>query len=336
MMLDKVNSSVLKLIEPYKKWVIANPQLLADLEKTVQCLSCFTAGSFNNSTFTSEFIYSFSNLIVLFNDFLMCSGKCMHLKFPQFESKLKIWLTIVEYTETLFEISAKKFWGQSGKWFIIIVIQIFKTVLRLLVIHVYKERIVKRPPIQPLNRDMLNESNDEKLQEGFVLKRSGIVVRSIKDTNSTQMRTWEPLTSVISNNDNFNASNAWEKKFLFAEGLYIMKPLFHLGCVSVTGEKQWPPWLLSFAIDLVSLKIFNNVAKTEFLSKEEKEELNRRRLALLLYIVKSPFYDKYSRLRIYAALSALSTKVPFARLIAEPIKKYLPHWQSTYFYMWSR
>ncbi|XP_043260962.1 peroxisomal membrane protein PEX16 [Colletes gigas] len=336
MMFDKVNASVLKIIEPYKKWVIENPQLLADLEKTIQCLSCFTAGSFNNSTFTSEFIYSFSNLIVLFNDFLMCSGKCMHLKFPQFESKLKIWLTIVEYTETLFEISAKKLWGRSGKWFIIIVIQIFKTVLRLMVIHVYKERIVKRPPIQPLNRDMLNESNDEKLQEGFTLKRSGIVVRSIRDSSSTQMRTWEPLTSIISNNDNLDASNVPEKKFLFAESLYIMKPLFHLGCVSVTGEKQWPPWLLSFAIDLFSLKMFNNVAKTEFFNKEEKEELNRRRLALLLYIVKSPFYDNYSRLRIYAALSALSTKVPFARLIAEPMKKYLPHWQSTYFYMWSR
>lgn len=89
-------------------------------------LNKYFLGPLHNSTFTLEFIHSLSNLIVLFNDLLMCSGKCMHLKFPQFESKLKIWLTIVEYTETLFEISAKKLWGQSGKWFIIIVIQIFK------------------------------------------------------------------------------------------------------------------------------------------------------------------------------------------------------------------
>ncbi|XP_053988942.1 peroxisomal membrane protein PEX16 [Hylaeus volcanicus] len=336
MVLDKVNSSVLKLIEPYKKWVIENPQLLADLEKTVQCLSYFTAGSLNNSTFTSEFIYSFSNLVVLFNDLLMCSGRCMHLKFPQFESKLKIWLTVVEYTETLFEISAKKLWGPSGRWFVITAIQIFKTVLRLLVIHVYKERMVKCPPIQPLNRDMLIKSNEEKLKNGFMLKRSGTIVRSIRGTNSLQARTWERLPSVPSESDNLNASTVSEKKFIIAESLYIMKPLFHLGCVSVTGEKQWAPWLLSFAIDLLSLNVFNDKTNRESFSKEEEEELNKRKLALLLYILRSPFYDKCTRDRINAALTALSTTVPFAKFIAEPMKKYLPHWQSTYFYIWSR
>lgn len=82
--------------------------------------------------------------------------------------------------------------------------------------------------------------------------------------------------------------------------------------------------------------MFNNEEKTVSFSKEDEDELNRRRLALLLYVLKSPFYDKCSRLRIYAALTALSTKVPFAKLVAEPMKQYLPYWQSTYFYMWSR
>ncbi|XP_076235971.1 peroxisomal biogenesis factor 16 [Calliopsis andreniformis] len=335
MVLSTMNSSMLKIIEPYRKWVIKNPQLLADLEKTVQCLSYFTAGHFHNSTFTSELIYSVSNLIVLFNDLLMCSGKRMYIKFPQFESKIKIWLTVVEYTETLLEISAKKLGGQSGKWFMITVIQIFKTVLRLLLVHVYKERIVKNPPIQPLNREKLNESKDEKLKEGFVLKRSGTVIRSIRGTDSIHMRTWEPLSSVAHDNVNLNSSSVSEKNFKLAESLYIIKPLLHLGCISLTGEKQWPPWLLSFAVDLLSLKIYNKEAKAVSFSTEDEKELFTRRLALLLYLLKSPFYDKYSRIRIYAVLTALSKNVPFARLLAEPIKKYLPHWQSTYFYMWS-
>lgn len=92
-----------------------------------------------------------------------------------------------------------------------------RTVLRLLVIHVYKERMVKSPPIQPLNRDMLNELNDEKLKEGFTLKRSGTVVRSIRSTKSIHMRTWESLSSVDSNNDNLNVSTTSEKKFILAE-----------------------------------------------------------------------------------------------------------------------
>lgn len=335
MVFDTVNSSVLKIIEPYRRWIIENPQLLADVESTVQCLSYFTAGQFNNSTFVSELLYSLSNLIVLFNDLLMCSGKCMYLKFSQFESKIKIWLTVLEYTETLFEISAKKLWGQSGKWFIITVIQIFKTVLRLLLVHLYKERVTKSPPIQPLNRGKLNESDDVKTKAGFRLKRCGTVVRSIRDTNCVPVRMWEPLSSSTSDNDNLNNSPISEKNILLAENLYITKPLLHLGCVFLTGEKQWPPWLLSFAIDLLSLKIYSNEAKIMSFSKEEEKEFFRRRLALLLYILKSPFYDRYSCVRIYAILTILSNKVPLAKFITERIKAYLPHWQNTYFYMWS-
>ncbi|XP_031830030.1 peroxisomal biogenesis factor 16 [Nomia melanderi] len=335
MVLDKLNFSLLKLIEPYRRWIIENPKLLADLEETVQCLSYFTAGRFNNSTLTSELIYSLSNLIVLFNDLLMCSGKHLHLKFPQFKSKIKIWLTVVEYTETLFEISVKKQWGNTGRWFIIIVIQVFKAVLRLLLIHVYKEKIVKSPPLKPLNRDKLNESDEVKIKEGFTLKRSGTVIRSVRGTNSVHKRTWEPLSSNINDNDNLNSSVKLERNIALAESLYIMKPLFHLGCISVTGEKQWPPWLLSLVIDLLSLHIFNKEVKKAVFSKEDERELYRRRLALLLYILRSPFYDNCSRLRIYAFLTALSKNVPFARFIAEPIKRYLPHWQSTYFYVWS-
>ncbi|KZC08865.1 Peroxisomal membrane protein PEX16 [Dufourea novaeangliae] len=334
MVFDKLNTSVLKIIEPYRKWAIENPKLLTDLEETVQCLSYFTAGRFNNSTLTSELIYSLSNLIVLCNDLLMCSGKCLHLKFPQFKSKIKIWLTVVEYTETLFEISAKKIWGPSGRWFIVIVIQVFKTVLRLLLIHVYKEKVIKSPPLKPLNRNQLNESDEEKLKEGFTLKRSGTVVRSVRGSNSTHMRTWEPLSSNVK--DNLNSSPVSERNIALAESLYVMKPLFHLGCISLTGEKQWPPWLLSLAIDLFSLKIFNKeVKKAVSLSKEDERELYKRRLALLLYILRSPFYDRCSRTRIYAILTALSNNVPLAKFIAEPIKRYLPHWQSTYFYVWS-
>lgn len=86
----------------------------------------FFAGHLRNSTLASELIYSMPNLIVLCNDLLMYSVRRQHLKIPQFDSKIKIWLTVVEYTETLLEVSAKKLWGPKGKWLIIIVIQLFK------------------------------------------------------------------------------------------------------------------------------------------------------------------------------------------------------------------
>lgn len=89
--------------------------------------------------------------------------------------------------------------------------------LRLLLIHVYKEKIVKSPPLKPLKRDKVNESDEVKIKEGFTLKRSGTVIRSVRDTNSVHKRTWEPLSSNINDNDNLNSSAKFERNIALAE-----------------------------------------------------------------------------------------------------------------------
>ena len=105
-----------------------------------------------------------------------------------------------------------------GRGFLKIYDWIFnRAVLRLLLVHAYKERVVRNPPIQPLNREKLSESDDEKLKEGFTLKRSGTVVRSVRGTGSVQMRTWEPLASNANDNVSLNNSPASVKKLKLAE-----------------------------------------------------------------------------------------------------------------------
>ncbi|GAB1866038.1 Peroxisomal membrane protein PEX16 [Camponotus japonicus] len=340
-MANCVNFTLNNLLTSYKKWIVANPHLLSDIEATVRCLSYFSFGQLRNSSLAVELIYSMPNLIVLCNDLLMYSSKCKDLKIPQFESKIKIWLTVVEYTEILLEVSAEKLWGAKGKWLIIVVIQLFKTILRLLSIHVYKERMTKSPATPPLNREKFNKAVDSiQLKEGFVLKRSGTVIRSIKYSAPIEKRTWTALDSKmnitmdLTPKDQESEKNQ-EKICKLAESLYVTKPLLHLGCMYITSKKQWPPWLLSFIIDIVSLNMFNRCPMALF-NKEEKEELVRRRLSLLLYILRSPFYDKYSRVKINELLDALSTSVPFAKLLTNAVKKNLPYMQSMYFYMWSR
>lgn len=329
-------------IEAYKKWITQNPQLIGDIESVVRCLSFFSAGRFHNASLVSELIYSLPNLLVLLNDRLIYSSKCKEKQLPESQSRIKIWLTVVDYTEALLEVSAKRLLGEGGRWLVIFLIQSLKSALRLLLVFRYKERITNTPAIPPLNREKFRDIDNAKSSDedkGFCLKRSGAFVRSIRNSNSTRHRTWSPITGPISSDNEETSSlqcnSSSRKKLILAETLYVVKPLLHLGCLSMKGQKHWHPWLLSFAVDIASLKIFSREAKTAMFNRNEKEEICRRRIGLLLYLLRSPFYDKYSRIKIYALLTAISKTVPFARIIADPIAKYLPHWQNTYFYMWS-
>jgi peroxin-16 len=71
------------------------------------------------------------------------------------------------------------------------------------------------------------------------------------------------------------------------------------------------------------------------LNVEEREEMKRRTLLMLLYLLRSPFYDRYSKEKLLFALGILANKVPVVRLVVRPILEYLPIWQQIYFYVWA-
>ncbi|XP_008552478.1 peroxisomal membrane protein PEX16 [Microplitis demolitor] len=330
-----INSSYLSI---YKQWISTKPQVIGDIESTIRCLSYFTAGRFSNSSLASEFIYSMPNLLILLNDRLIYSIKYKHLKLPEFQSQIRIWLTIIEYTEALFEVTAKKLWGNYGKWIIIFIIQSVKAILRLLLVHKNKERIVQNPAIPPLNREKLNKiiRNEHIPKEGYQLKRTGAVVRSVHYPGPLETGQWSKLTPLYGDEYNVDSPDPSSlKNLMISETLYIMKPLIHLTTLMVKGNKNWLPWATALTLDAFSLYIISKESKNVKYNNDEKQEIIKRKINLLLYILRSPFYDNCSKDKINSLLSSMSNTVPFARFITDPVAKYLPHWQKTYFYMWS-
>ncbi|KAL1509179.1 hypothetical protein ABEB36_003955 [Hypothenemus hampei] len=343
--MSSVLLSIPELYNSYKQWVIKNPQITSDYETTAKWISYFIAGRINNSHTLSELVYCLSNLLILFNDNII--RQSLYLKVKNSVEKIKLWLAIVEYSEVFCELSAQKLWGNTGKWIIIITIQAFKCLARILLIYKHKESIIDNPTISPLDREKAVKEKDKSgLHNGsemdsvsFTLKRSGRVVRKIESSPPLALRTWKPLVShsLTPINENTYTDITRTRIQFVAESIYIAKPLIHLLSMRVFGSKAWKPWMISLALDLTSLQLYKSIHKRakSSLTRNQKLQLSKRTVLLLLYLIRSPFYEEHSENKINAFLMVLSKNLPLAKLICVPLMQYLPFWQSNYFYMWS-
>lgn len=332
-----MSTSLLELYHSYKKWVSDNPLMASDFETTAKWISYIFAGRIQSSSVITELVYSLSNLLVLFNDCIINeSRRTIPLKSG---ASLKAWLTVLEYAEVFLEITAKSVWGERGRWILIAIVQTVKCIARLSLLLTHKEQMVQVPPILPLKRRTVvtQENQDIPTTVGFSLK-SGRIVRCVNSATPPHLRSWKPPPFTATQPDGSIPDKVLDSNLLFAEVLYIVKPVLHLGSMMRFGPKAWRPYVLSLILDAVSLQMFRKAGKSKTgssLSPRQKMELSRREVALLLYLLRSPFYDKYSKRRIGKLLDAFSNNLPLVGYILRPLAQYIPHWQETYFYMWS-
>ncbi|KAL3267311.1 hypothetical protein HHI36_011442 [Cryptolaemus montrouzieri] len=268
----------------------------------------------------------------------------------KYGKKLKLCLTVIEYAEVFLELSASKLWGENGRWLVIFALQVFKCLSKLLLVYRYKEPIIEYPVIPVLERKNLGQKIDNRTfslepemsslgSMSFKLKHSGRVIRKVEASPPINLRLWKPMQNEVkSDSENQeNIDQALIERQLSAETLYLIKPLAHLGSAMYFGNDNWKPYIIALLFDLCSLQLYQSCqnTKSESLTQQQKFQISKRKINLFLYLIRSPFYDKYSREKINKFLNNLSNRVPLASLICSPLIQYLPFWQSNYFYMWS-
>ena len=173
-------------------------------------------------------------------------------------------------------------------------------------------------------------SSGAAVSSSFTLK-SGRVVRKISGAPQLHRRTWNvPATA----NEDKTSANLQIKTHLqgnplIGEVIYTAKPVCHLAAMLCYGTTSWVPWLLSLSMDLSSLKLMEHGT----FNGDEKKEINRRQLMLLMYLLRSPFYDRFSKQILSSVLMKLS-KVPLVGVLPKHLLRYLPYWQGLYSYTW--
>lgn len=204
-------------------------------------------------------------------------------------------------------------------------------------VHEEEEVLVEDSGIpSPGSSDSGLESPEDTTQ---TLRRSGRVMRTLEKAPPRSKRTWMLPTNdyrfkqMLERNKRDAPPSPLTDQQVLGEVLHIIRPVAHLGAIASFGATAWAPWVLSLGLDAASLKLLHEPADKMW-TLNESVELGQRSFALLLYLLRSPFYDRYTKERILRILSLLADNIPlFGRLI-RPLVAYLPEWQKTYFYVW--
>nr|XP_039266343.1 peroxisomal membrane protein PEX16-like [Styela clava] len=309
------------------------------------------------------FVTSANGLFVYVNDCILKKshgfdhGEKIPVRFVQL---LERWLTIVEFTQAFVEMTASRIGGRGARWAVIVVISLIKACMRLVLLYAFKSNIQTHPPVKKMTRETLfskdqdvNSNNIENKSKPYVYvgRRTGHVMRTLDHTSPTHSRSWEtPKPSSVSFelegkvvNSSFptppGSPTELNNLERVGETLHILRPIIHLIGVGFFGTQSVVPWLASLVTDASSHTLLNGHVQEKLktstrFNSDERKELRRRAAVMIFYLLRSPIYDRFTKVKVMKMIQVLSDHVPLVRFILQPLARYLPAWQQVYFYTW--
>ncbi|KAL5062095.1 hypothetical protein RYX36_023832 [Vicia faba] len=301
-------------MEGYKRWVRQNKEYVHSLESLANGLTWLLLERFSESEIGPEAVTTVMGIVTAINEHIIDSAPDQNItgsvepnSFPY-----PLCLSALKDLETLVEVVAQHYYGDDRKWNFLAVTEGIKVLVRLSLFRKSGYKMLLHGG---------ETSNDDSTSQHQIAARAlsalsqfGEKARMVSDpvwlrrvqhqqaiVEPAATRVVKPTLSTILSKKGFCGA-----LFLIGEVLFIVRPLIYVLFIRKYGIWSWTPWFLSLAIDTISNSILSLITTTVagenqkmiHISAPEKDEVKRRKLLFVLYLMRDPFFSKYTRRKL--------------------------------------
>ncbi|EPS70344.1 hypothetical protein M569_04416 [Genlisea aurea] len=352
-------------MEAYKRWLLRNRDYVHSLNSLANGLTWLLPERFSDSEIGPEAVTSILGIITSVNEHILDMAPTRSRLSESSSSTFSLYITLLKDLETLIEVAAQHYFGEEKKWNCIAMIEAAKVYLRLSVLRRsgYKMLLhggenTNDDDLDCSKSDFPSKSRYPGIPDALRNHPEAMALSALSKFGENARNTPEPPTwlrrvqrqQVITEsppahmNPKTSLSSFLSERgipgglFLTAEAISILRPLIYVMLIRKYGVMSWFPWFTSFALDIVGTGINSYVSdtrtnlRTPDLSDNEKNELKRRKLLWALYLMRDPFFAKYTRRRLDVVRNTFEP-VPIVGLLAEKVVEFLVGAQTRYTYM---
>ncbi|MES1914820.1 MAG: hypothetical protein MHM6MM_006849 [Cercozoa sp. M6MM] len=305
-----MSERVLCLLNPltyvryYNGFVRAHADLTDTVEDTLLKLTQLLPERYGDAEVTTEGIDALIGLIMLYHDAVI--GRAVNrCGAPRIENNAdsttvrfsKAALAVIKTTEHVAEavLNLRRF-KQRRKWRILCAVESAKAVLRVVLLMANGGRMLTQETDEEVAATMA--LRDVRADDDFADLRRMYIVRQNDNFTNTMGQALDVPKNVPSSTADIACATS--------EVLHILRPVIYTWLVSKFSLKSWRPWLIALGVDVIARALRGDVRK---LPPRERQELRRRVVQMLCYILREPFFSAVAKRRLLLVVRLLA-KLP--------------------------
>ncbi|TMW63002.1 hypothetical protein Poli38472_005620 [Pythium oligandrum] len=293
----------------YEQWVLKNTSVARNLETMLYIAPQFVPKNLVDAEVASQSGYAVVGLLGLFHDYVLYKAAHADAKpSTSFTRMVRVPLSLVSHVQVLSEVIARKVGGEVSRWRVIVLIELFKCVCKLLLltqerrallVGVGKYKSIHPPGTKKSPFARFSKSNKQRgSRTGKIFANKNATADAAPAEPTPEDKPAGPTAITFADPTVSVPDVANEKKLLAGEILHVFRPLVYAVLRQRRDENSWLPALVALAIEVSGLVLSSTSLENSKLvtpttlpqNKKAQEELSARKMQLLLYLLRDPAY----------------------------------------------